>query len=97
MFIWLLMMLTCLFGYFSGLLMIVLIRKHFLLCLLVLEYLLLFLYFLMFGFLDFFFFEHYFLVIFLVFGVCDGVIGLSLLVFLIRKSSGDYLDSLILC
>nr|UAT98626.1 NADH dehydrogenase subunit 4L [Pyrops spinolae] len=91
------MMMLYLLGYFSGLLMIVLVRKHFLLCLLVLEFLLLFLYFLMFSFMSFFFFEYYFLVIFLVFGVCDGVIGLSLLVFLIRKSSSDYLDSLVLC
>nr|UAT98548.1 NADH dehydrogenase subunit 4L [Neoalcathous huangshanana] len=91
------MMIIYLFGYFSGLFMIILIRKHFLLCLLVLEYLLLFLYFMLFGFMDFFFYEYYFLIIFLVFGVCDGVLGLSLLVFLIRSSSSDYLDSLSLC
>nr|UAT98600.1 NADH dehydrogenase subunit 4L [Pyrops clavatus] len=90
-------MFLCLFGYFSALFMMVLVRKHFLLCLLVLEYLLLFLYFLLFNFMSFFLYEYYFLVIFLVFGVCEGVLGLSLLVFLIRSSSSDFLDSLVLC
>nr|UAT98561.1 NADH dehydrogenase subunit 4L [Penthicodes atomaria] len=91
------MMFIYIFGYFSSLMMFFFIRSHFLMCLLVLEYLLLYSFFFIFLFMNFFYLDFYFLVIFLVFGVCDGVLGLSLLVFLIRKSSSDYLDSLSLC
>nr|YP_010126145.1 NADH dehydrogenase subunit 4L [Lycorma meliae]QPN53398.1 NADH dehydrogenase subunit 4L [Lycorma meliae] len=91
------MMIMYFFGYFFSLIIFLFVRSHFLLCLLGLEYLLLYSFFFIFGFMGYFDFDYYFLIIYLVFGVCDGVLGLSLLVFLIRNSSSDYLDSLTLC
>nr|UAT98522.1 NADH dehydrogenase subunit 4L [Dichoptera sp. WW-2021a] len=84
-------------GLFTSFFSFFFIRSHFLMCLLVMEFFLLYIFFLLFFFFSYYFFDYYFVVIYLVFGVCDSVLGLSLLVFLIRSSSGDYLDSLSLC
>nr|YP_010990678.1 NADH dehydrogenase subunit 4L [Pitambara triremiprocta]WOW99122.1 NADH dehydrogenase subunit 4L [Pitambara triremiprocta] len=90
-------MIMSLFIFFFGLLKLLFIRKHFLLSLLSLEFLVLSVFYFFFFFLSFFCYDYYFLVVYLVFGVCDGVIGLSLVVYLSRSMSSDYLDSLSLC
>nr|QWS05452.1 NADH dehydrogenase subunit 4L [Cromna sinensis] len=82
--------------FFSGILSLILVRKHFLLSLLSLEFLMISIYFYLYFFFLYFLFDFYFIIIYLIFGVCEGVLGLSLIVYLVRKSSLDYLDSLTL-
>nr|YP_010990652.1 NADH dehydrogenase subunit 4L [Klapperibrachys cremeri]WOW99083.1 NADH dehydrogenase subunit 4L [Klapperibrachys cremeri] len=90
-------MLLSLLIFFSGILSLLMVRKHYLMSLLSLEFLLLSLFFYIFFFFDWFYYDYFFGIIYLVFGVCDGVLGLSLIVYLARKSSKDYLDTLSLC
>nr|QWS05439.1 NADH dehydrogenase subunit 4L [Cerynia lineola] len=90
-------MFFCLFIFFSGLMSLFMVRTHFLLSLLSLEFMLLSIYFFSYFFFFFFFYDFYFVIIYLILGVCEGVIGLSLIVYLVRKFSLDYLDSLVLC
>nr|AZZ89059.1 NADH dehydrogenase subunit 4L [Plectoderini sp. SX-2018] len=85
------------FVFFSGLFGLVMVRKHFLLCLLSLEFLIVSIYMFSLIFFSMYIYDYYFLILFLVLGVCDGVLGLSLLVYLIRKTSSDYIDILSLC
>nr|ALO77204.1 NADH deshydrogenase subunit 4L [Alleculinae sp. ALL01] len=79
--------------FLSGLLVFCLKRKHLLLMLLSLEfmvvsvYLLFFLYFSMLG------NDYFFSMVFLTFSVCEGVLGLSVLVALIRTHGNDYFQS----
>nr|UCC42867.1 NADH dehydrogenase subunit 4L [Geisha distinctissima] len=89
-------MILGLFIFFSGLLSLILVRNHFLLSLLSLEFFLLSIYFYLYFFFFFYLFDFYFIIIYLVFGVCEGVLGLSLIVYLVRSFSLDYLDSLTL-
>nr|AZZ89163.1 NADH dehydrogenase subunit 4L [Betatropis formosana] len=90
-------MLLYLMVFFSGLLSLLFVRKHFLLCLLSLEFLIISIYLFSLMYFSFYMYDFYFLILFLVLGVCDGVLGLSLLVYLIRKTSSDFIDSLSLC
>nr|AFI54730.1 NADH dehydrogenase subunit 4L [Acanthosoma labiduroides] len=69
-------------------------RKHILLSLLSLEFMVLSTYFILFITMLFFGFESYFIIIFLVFTVCEGALGLSLLVMLVRNQGNDYLSSM---
>nr|YP_009643372.1 NADH dehydrogenase subunit 4L [Adrisa magna]AMR75003.1 NADH dehydrogenase subunit 4L [Adrisa magna] len=69
-------------------------RKHILLSLLSLEFMVLSVYLLMFMVLLGFGYELYFSLIFLVFSVCEGALGLSILVSLVRSQGNDYLSSL---
>nr|YP_009654702.1 NADH dehydrogenase subunit 4L [Anaxandra taurina]QCI09244.1 NADH dehydrogenase subunit 4L [Anaxandra taurina] len=69
-------------------------RKHILLSLLSLEFMVLATYFIMFNTMLLYGFESYFVLIFLVFTVCEGALGLSLLVMLVRNQGNDYLSSL---
>nr|ALO71115.1 NADH deshydrogenase subunit 4L [Pselaphinae sp. 10 EF-2015] len=69
-------------------------RKHLLLLLLSLELIVLSLYINMFFMLMEFGLEFYMLMIFLIMSVCEGVLGLSLLVYLVRTHSSDYMSSL---
>nr|YP_010270664.1 NADH dehydrogenase subunit 4L [Pochazia discreta]UJY97596.1 NADH dehydrogenase subunit 4L [Pochazia discreta] len=85
------------FIFFSGLFSLMLVRKHFLLSLLSLEFIILSIFFFMYYFFFFCFFDFFFGIVFLVLGVCEGVLGLSLIVYLFRSSDGCYVDSLILC
>nr|WOW99148.1 NADH dehydrogenase subunit 4L [Tropiduchidae sp. 1 WQW-2023a] len=79
--------------FFFCLVGILFVRSHFLLMLLLLEFLLVSLFLIIYVYLLSFSYDYYFLIIFLVMGVCDGVLGLSLIVFLMRKSNSDYVDS----
>nr|YP_010528126.1 NADH dehydrogenase subunit 4L [Priassus spiniger]UXW64228.1 NADH dehydrogenase subunit 4L [Priassus spiniger] len=69
-------------------------RKHLLLSLLSLEFMVLSLFLFMFIILLNYGYELYFSLIFLVFTVCEGVLGLSILVTLIRSQGNDYLSSM---
>lgn len=65
-------------------------RKHLLLILLRLEFIVLRIFLAIFLYLRRFNFEYFFSMIFLTFSVCEGVIGLSILVSLIRTHGNDY-------
>nr|AXS65947.1 NADH dehydrogenase subunit 4L [Scarabaeoidea sp. KM-2017] len=79
--------------YFFGLISFCLKRKHVLMMLLSLEFIILSLYFNMFLYLSYFNFEFYFSMVFLVFSVCEGALGLSILVSLIRTHGNDYFQT----
>nr|YP_011014871.1 NADH dehydrogenase subunit 4L [Thabena yunnanensis]WQB38552.1 NADH dehydrogenase subunit 4L [Thabena yunnanensis] len=83
--------------FLSGFLSLVFVRKHFLMSLLSLEFMILSIFFFLFFYFGLFFFDFYFLIVFLVLGVCEGVLGLSLIVYLSRSDSIDYLDIIGLC
>nr|QRW36393.1 NADH dehydrogenase subunit 4L [Nebrioporus cooperi] len=86
-----------LFMFISGLLVFSSKRNHLLLMLLSMEFIILSLYILLFMFLSFFDYEYYFSLMFLVFCVCESVLGLSILVSLIRTHGNDYFFSMNLC
>nr|YP_010535320.1 NADH dehydrogenase subunit 4L [Coptosoma variegatum]UYA97859.1 NADH dehydrogenase subunit 4L [Coptosoma variegatum] len=69
-------------------------HKHLLLALLSLEFLILSIYLLLFTYLYIFGYELYFSVLFLIFSVCEGALGLSILVNFVRHSGNDYLSSI---
>nr|YP_010610820.1 NADH dehydrogenase subunit 4L [Paratkina nigrifasciana]WAP91641.1 NADH dehydrogenase subunit 4L [Paratkina nigrifasciana] len=80
-----------------SLLSLILIRKHLLLCLLSLEFMVLSLMFLTILFFMFFYFSSlYIFVILMTFYVCEGVLGLSVLVSMIRFHGNNYLNSMFL-
>nr|UEP16615.1 NADH dehydrogenase subunit 4L [Botanophila rubrifrons] len=76
----------------SGVITFVLNRKHLLSMLLSLEYIVLMLYFLLFIYLNMLNSE-FFLLMFLTFSVCEGALGLSILVSMIRTHGNDYFQS----
>nr|QCI09192.1 NADH dehydrogenase subunit 4L [Geotomus sp. FS-2019] len=69
-------------------------RKHILLALLSLEFMVISVYLILFITMMFFGFELYFSLFFLVFSVCEGALGLSILVNLVRNQGNDYLSSM---
>nr|YP_010446994.1 NADH dehydrogenase subunit 4L [Loxocera planivena]UTM10359.1 NADH dehydrogenase subunit 4L [Loxocera planivena] len=81
------------FMFFSGMFLFISNRKHLLSMLLSLEYIVLSLFFMMFMYLNMINYEMYFTMIFLVFSVCEGVLGLSILVSMIRTYGNDYFQS----
>lgn len=68
-------------------------RKHLLITLLRLEFIVLSLYFFIFIYLNINNIEIYFLIIFLVFRVCEGALGLAILVSIIRTHGNNYFQS----
>nr|YP_009729778.1 NADH dehydrogenase subunit 4L [Copris tripartitus]QHW07556.1 NADH dehydrogenase subunit 4L [Copris tripartitus] len=78
------------FMYFAGLISFTIKRKHLLLMLLSLEFIILGLYFNLYLYLSYFNFEYFFGMIFLTMSVCEGALGLSILVSLIRTHGNDY-------
>lgn len=68
-------------------------RKHLLSILLSLEYIVLSLFYLLFIYLNILNYENYFRIVFLTFRVCEGVLGLSILVSIIRTYGNDYFQS----
>nr|YP_010166630.1 NADH dehydrogenase subunit 4L [Hydroporus signatus]QRV62721.1 NADH dehydrogenase subunit 4L [Hydroporus signatus] len=83
--------------FFIGLIVFSLKRKHLLLMLLSMEFIILSLYIMLFMFLSYFDYEYYFSMMFLVFCVCESVLGLSILVSLIRTHGNDYFFSMNMC
>nr|YP_009441704.1 NADH dehydrogenase subunit 4L [Hydrochus carinatus]AOY39236.1 NADH dehydrogenase subunit 4L [Hydrochus carinatus] len=79
--------------YYMGILSFSLKRKHLLLMLLSLEFIVVSLYFNMFIYLSYFNYEYYFSMIFLTMSVCEGALGLSILVSLIRTHGNDYFQT----
>nr|QNT26878.1 NADH dehydrogenase subunit 4L [Trigonopterus puspoi] len=79
--------------FFSGLFVYVSKYKHFLLMLLSLEMAVLSLYMCMFMYFSFFMGEYFMCMIFLSMSVCEGVLGLSLLVAVIYSHGGDMVMS----
>lgn len=65
-------------------------RKHLLSILLRLEYIVLRLFLLLFIYLNILNYENFFSIIFLTFSVCEGALGLSILVSIIRTHGNDY-------
>nr|YP_009378650.1 NADH dehydrogenase subunit 4L [Anastrepha fraterculus]ARH56147.1 NADH dehydrogenase subunit 4L [Anastrepha fraterculus]WCB98004.1 NADH dehydrogenase subunit 4L [Anastrepha fraterculus] len=68
-------------------------RKHLLSMLLSLEYIVLSLFFQLFIYLNLMDFSSYFSMMFLTFSVCEGALGLSILVSMIRTHGNDYFQS----
>nr|WGO58207.1 NADH dehydrogenase subunit 4L [Allacta transversa] len=90
-------MLICLcFMFFCGCLVFCSNRSHLLITLLSLEFIVLINYLMLYYFFCFFDYELYFLIIFLTFSVCEGVLGLSILVSMIRSCGNDYLSNYIM-
>ncbi|YP_009271150.1 NADH dehydrogenase subunit 4L (mitochondrion) [Sitophilus oryzae] len=88
-------MLNIFFGsflYLSGLFTFIIERKHLLLMLLSLEYIVVSLFLLIFYNLMINF-DYFFCMIFLTMSVCESVLGLSILVFMIRNHGNDYVLS----
>lgn len=65
-------------------------HKHLLIVLLSLEFIVLRIFFLFLIFLSFVEYDIYILIVFLVFSVCEGALGLSILVSIIRTHGNDY-------
>lgn len=68
-------------------------RSHLLSMLLRLEFIVLVLFFFLLGALNFIDYEIYFSIVFLTFSVCEGALGLSVLVSIIRAHGNDYFQS----
>nr|YP_010222546.1 NADH dehydrogenase subunit 4L [Dalpada cinctipes]UCC45970.1 NADH dehydrogenase subunit 4L [Dalpada cinctipes] len=83
-----------LFSLFSGIVVFCSTRKHFLLSLLSLEFIVLSIFMCLFMYMYMYGYELYISLIFLVFTVCEGALGLSLLVGLVRSQGNDYLSSM---
>nr|YP_010385142.1 NADH dehydrogenase subunit 4L [Sphaeridium lunatum]UPL65152.1 NADH dehydrogenase subunit 4L [Sphaeridium lunatum] len=81
------------FMYLMGILSFSINRKHLLVMLLNLEFIVLSLYMNLFIYLSVYSFEFYFSMIFLTISVCEGALGLSILVSLVRSHGNDYFQS----
>jgi NADH-ubiquinone oxidoreductase chain 4L len=79
--------------FFLGILVFISNQKHLLSILLSLEFIVLRLFISIIFFFNLFIFESYFSIIFLVFRVCEGALGLSILVSLVRTHGNDYFQS----
>nr|YP_009441821.1 NADH dehydrogenase subunit 4L [Simianus niponicus]AOY39457.1 NADH dehydrogenase subunit 4L [Simianus niponicus] len=86
-------MFVSIFMYFFGLIVFCMKRKHLLLMLLSLEFIILSLYFNMFIYFSFMNYEYYFSMIFLSMSVCESALGLSILVSMIRTHGNDYFQT----
>nr|YP_009172408.1 NADH dehydrogenase subunit 4L [Nepa hoffmanni]ALG35808.1 NADH dehydrogenase subunit 4L [Nepa hoffmanni] len=80
--------------FFMGLLVFCSMRKHLLLTLLMLEYLVLVIFLSLSYFLMVFGYEGYFSLVYLTFAVCEGALGLGILVTLVRSHGNDNLSSI---
>nr|YP_009487598.1 NADH dehydrogenase subunit 4L [Anopheles atacamensis]AWB98169.1 NADH dehydrogenase subunit 4L [Anopheles atacamensis] len=88
-----LMFILSMFMFILGCLVFVSNRKHLLSTLLSLEFMVLSLFIFLFFYLNFMNYELYFSMFFLTFCVCEGVLGLSILVSMIRTHGNDYFQS----
>nr|YP_009050249.1 NADH dehydrogenase subunit 4L [Lygus hesperus]AHA82389.1 NADH dehydrogenase subunit 4L [Lygus hesperus]ANT45832.1 NADH dehydrogenase subunit 4L [Lygus pratensis] len=82
------------FMFISGLIIFCSMRKHMLLTLLSLEYIVLCVYIFMITFVLDFLGDMYLILVFLTFSVCEGVLGLSILVTIIRSYGNDQVNTL---
>lgn len=79
--------------FFIGIISFVINRKHLLSILLRLEFIVLSLFIMLLLFLNFLNYELYFRILFLTFRVCEGALGVSILVSIIRTHGNDYFNS----
>nr|QVM79188.1 NADH dehydrogenase subunit 4L [Nepiodes costipennis multicarinatus] len=79
------------FSFFSGLIVFCSKRKHLLLMLLSLEFIVLSLYLNIFLYLSFYGHDYFFSMIFITMSVCEGSLGLAVLVSMIRSLGNDYI------
>nr|YP_010987620.1 NADH dehydrogenase subunit 4L [Oxytelus varipennis]WON66039.1 NADH dehydrogenase subunit 4L [Oxytelus varipennis] len=79
--------------YIIGLIMFCMVCKHFLMMLLSLEFIMMSLFLGLFFMLIMFDYELYFLMVFMIMVVSEGVLGLSILVSIIRTHGNDYFQS----
>nr|QJT42838.1 NADH dehydrogenase subunit 4L [Empoascanara dwalata] len=84
------------FIFFSSIVSLIVIRKHILLCLISLEMVVISLLLLILLYCSMFNYSFYIYLFMMTFYVCEGVIGLSVLVMMIRCHGNDYPNSLIL-
>nr|AWV84338.1 NADH dehydrogenase subunit 4L [Chonosia atrodorsalis] len=84
----------CLMMYCSGVISLCMARKHIMLSLLSLEFIILGLFCIFMTVLTNITSESYMLLVFLTFSVCEGVAGLSILVTMIRSHGNDHLASI---
>lgn len=82
---------------FLNLICLVLVRKHYLISLISLEFIFITLFGLLYFYLNFFIFEFRLGLIYLILGVIESSLGLSLLVYLVRKMNISYLRRFNLC
>nr|YP_011002914.1 NADH dehydrogenase subunit 4L [Leucoptera coffeella]WPR14280.1 NADH dehydrogenase subunit 4L [Leucoptera coffeella] len=87
------MMKMIFFMFFIGNMIFVSKYKHLMIVLLSLEYLVLSIFIFLLVFLMYYNCDMYMLMVFLVFSVCEGVLGLSVLVSMIRSHGNDYFQS----
>nr|ATD53033.1 NADH dehydrogenase subunit 4L [Hishimonus phycitis] len=81
------------FMYMFSLISLLMVRKHIFLCLLSLEFIVLSLLMIFYNNYIAYSFGSYLMVMMMVFFVCEGVLGLSVLVSMIRCYSNDYMNS----
>nr|WVD73157.1 NADH dehydrogenase subunit 4L [Monolepta cavipennis] len=81
------------FMFFAGAMSFVINRKHLLLMLLSLEFIVIALYLNMFMYLSMMNYEYFFSMIFLSMSVCEGVLGLSILTLMVRVHGNDYIST----
>nr|APX40300.1 NADH dehydrogenase subunit 4L [Sphaeroderma rubidum] len=77
--------------FFMGIFSFIFNRKHLLLMLLSLEFIVLILYMNLFFYLMMMDYEYFFLMIFLTMSVCEGALGLSILILMVRVYGNDYI------
>nr|AWN56321.1 NADH dehydrogenase subunit 4L [Nephaspis sp. DPP-2018] len=82
-----------LYNFYMGLVSFSINRKHLLLMLMSMEFIILILYFMFFYIFYMFMYEYYFSMFFLTFSVCESVLGLSLLIKMIRSHGNDDFNS----
>nr|QXJ80252.1 NADH dehydrogenase subunit 4L [Langia zenzeroides] len=87
------MWVVIIFMFFIGNLIFVSKNKHLLIILLSLEFIVLSIFFFLLIFLMMVDYDMYMLMVFLVFSVCEGSLGLSILVSMIRTHGNDYFQS----
>nr|YP_009692096.1 NADH dehydrogenase subunit 4L [Hypsauchenia hardwickii]QEG98438.1 NADH dehydrogenase subunit 4L [Hypsauchenia hardwickii] len=79
---------------FMGILSLCLIRKHIFMCLISLEFIIIYLLLIIFMYCLLLSNSFYIYIVMMIFFVCEGVLGLSLIVLMIRNHSNDYLNSM---
>nr|AVN67211.1 NADH dehydrogenase subunit 4L [Allacta australiensis] len=82
--------------FFCGCLVFCSNRSHLLITLLSLEFIVLINYLMLYYYFCFFDYELFFSMVFLTFSVCEGVLGLSILVSMIRSCGNDYLSTYVM-
>nr|YP_010586286.1 NADH dehydrogenase subunit 4L [Hydroptila angulata]UZZ44048.1 NADH dehydrogenase subunit 4L [Hydroptila angulata] len=81
------------FMFFIGNLVFSFCRDHLLLLLMIIEFMVLVLFIFMVNYLMMMMSEFFLLMVFLVFSVCEGILGISLLVYMVRVYGNDYFSS----